>query len=129
MDPSYVEADMADLPLPFFERPDGSVGGSCCSTLERFARPPRAGGASEGSGGSSGLDSRTGILRFLDEPARVGGGGAGGLGGLEEAEPDESLADERVTLDDMRHCVLDDQLRRLAAGLGPRLVGVAALCR
>ena len=92
---------MADLPLPFFERAAEGAGESCCSTLVRLERPARVGGASGCSWGSSGLDSRAEALRFLVEPARAGGGGAGGFGGLLDEEPDESLADERVTLDDM----------------------------
>lgn len=92
---------MADLPLAFFERATGGAGGSCCSTLVRLERLGRAEGASSCSWGSSGLGSRAEALRFLVEPARAGGGGAGGLGGLLDDEPDESLAVERVTLDDM----------------------------
>lgn len=99
---------MADLPLPlaFFERPAGAAGGSCCSAFARFdlvVRVEGASGWSSGwSSGAAGLDSRT-ALRFLVEPARAGVGGAAvDWDGLEDAEPDESLADARVTLEDMR---------------------------
>jgi len=55
------------------------------------------------SGGSSGLDSRVAALRLRDEGGGRAGGGAGGFGGLAALEePAESLAEERVTLDDMR---------------------------
>lgn len=70
--------------------------------MVRLGRPPRAGGACVLSG-CSGLGSRAAALRLRE----VDGGGGFGVGsvaagGLEVAEPAESLAEERVTLDDMR---------------------------
>lgn len=94
---------MANLPLPFFERPVEATGGPCCSTLVRFERAERVGGGSEWSPGSSGLDSRADALRFRVEPARALAGGGGGCGGTAVEEADDCLADERVTLDDMRN--------------------------
>lgn len=72
----------------------------------RLARPPRAGGASAGSRSCSGLDSRAGSFRLREAAGGREGGGAGGFGGLALEEPAESLAEERVTLDDMRVCLL-----------------------
>ena len=69
----------------------------------RLARPPRVGRACVFSWGCSGLDSRAVGFRLRDE----GGGFDDGVTtgreeSLELAEPAESLAEERVTLDDMR---------------------------
>lgn len=55
------------------------------------------------SGGCSGLGSRAAALRLrVAAGGWRDGGGAGGFGGLALEEPAESLAEERVTLDDMR---------------------------
>jgi hypothetical protein len=71
----------------------------------RFARAPRADGTSAVPGDCSGEDSRGFALRFrvgaVDGRDEVGLGGEGGPA-LEE--PVDSLAEERVTLDDMRFC-------------------------
>lgn len=118
---SYPGADMADLPLPFLERAAGAAGGSGCSTLVRLGRVRRSvGGSGSRSSGCWGLGSRADALRFLDEPAR---GGAGVW--LEEGgdEPDGSLAEERVTLDDMRNWLIGGQLHGSRQTSAP--VGVA----
>jgi hypothetical protein len=53
--------------------------------------------------GCSGLVSRAAALRLREVEGGGGfGSAAGGVGGLALAEPAESLAEARVTLDDMR---------------------------
>lgn len=76
------------------------------STFVRLGWPPRAGVGCVLSG-CSGLASRAAALRLRE--VVVGGGfgvgsAAGGFGELRLAEAAESLAEERVTLDDMRIC-------------------------
>jgi hypothetical protein len=94
---------MAALPFDFLERVGAAADELSGSTLVRLARPSRVGGASPASLDCSGLVSTAAFLR-LREVAGVGrgGGGAGGFGGCSLEEPAEGLADERVTLDDMR---------------------------
>jgi len=97
--------DIADVALPFLKRVEaaraGDSGGSGTSILVRFERP-RDCGASTSSAGCSGLGSRVGALRFLETVDSGREGGAGGWAGVEFEEPAESLAEERVTLGDMR---------------------------
>lgn len=69
----------------------------------RLARPPRAEAASVGSEwGWSGLGSRAADFLLRDGGGGRVGVGAGAGGWCSLAEPDVRLADERVTLDDMR---------------------------
>lgn len=91
--------------MPFLKRVEaagaGDSRGSGTSILVRFERP-RDCGASTGSAGCSGVGSRAGALRFLETVDSGREGGAGGWAGIEFEEPAESLAEERVTLGDMR---------------------------
>ena len=91
--------------MPFLKRVEaagaGDSGGSGASILVRFERP-RDCGASVGCAGCWGLGSRAGALRFLETVDSGREGGAGGWAGVEFEEPAESLAEERVTLGDMR---------------------------
>lgn len=93
---------MAALPFAFLERVGAAADELSGSGLVRLARPLRGGGASSVWLGCSGLASMAVLLRLRDEAGGWGGGGAGGFGGFSLEEPAEGLADERVTLDDMR---------------------------
>lgn len=93
---------MAALPFDFLERA-GAADEFSGSTLVRLARAPRDVGACPASVGCSGLVSTAAFLRLRDVAGvGWGGGGAGVFGGCSLEEPAEGLADERVTLDDMR---------------------------
>lgn len=100
---TYPDADMAALPFAFLERFGGAVEELSGSTLVRLARPVRGSGVSPVSLGCSVLISTAALFR-LREVAGGGwdGGGIGWFGGFSLEVPAEGLADERVTLDDMR---------------------------
>lgn len=103
---------MAVDAFPFFlgfgaadERGGGSDADSAGSIFDRLVRRVAEDSVASGpADGCSGLASRADAFRFLDED--LGGGGAGVSGacwlGSEVDEPAESLAAERVTLEDMR---------------------------
>lgn len=95
---------MAALPFAFLERVGAAADELSGSTLARLARPLRVGGVSPGSLGCSGFDSAAPFFRLREVAGAEwgGGGGAGGFGGFSLEEPAGGLADERVTLDDMR---------------------------
>jgi hypothetical protein len=99
---------MAAVALPFFRvfgvagAGEGATSADSASTFVRLVR--RRDGASIAPAACSGLGSRATAFRFFEDVG--GGGGAGGfvVCGLvvELDEPAESLAAERVTLEDMR---------------------------
>lgn len=95
---------MAALPFAFLERVGAAADELSGSTLARLARPLRVDGVSLASLDCSGGFVSTAAFFLLREVAggEWGGGGAGGFGGFSLEEPAEGLADERVTLDDMR---------------------------
>lgn len=94
---------MAALPFAFFERVGAAADAVSGSALVRLARALRAGGTPSVSAGCSGLVSTAALFRLREVAGDGwGGGGAGGFGGFSLEEPAEGLADERVTLDDMR---------------------------
>jgi hypothetical protein len=95
---------MAALPFAFLDRDGAAADELSGSTLARLARPLRFGGVSTASLDCAGVvDSIADFFRLREVAgAEWGGGGAGGFGGFSLEEPAEGLADERVTLDDMR---------------------------
>jgi hypothetical protein len=109
---TYPAVDMAADAFPFFldfgaadERGGGPDTDSADSTFDRLIRRVDEDSVASGAAdGCSGLASRADAFRFLDED--FGGGGVGMVGacwlGSEVDEPAESLAAERVTLEDMR---------------------------
>jgi hypothetical protein len=116
---------MAVDAFPFFldfSGADGGGGGtdadSVGSTLERLVRRFDEDSVASGAADAcSGLASRTDAFRFLDDG--FGGGGAGAVGACwlvsgvwEVDEPAESLAAERVTLEDMRMRLTYREIRR-----------------
>lgn len=100
---TYPDDDIAALPFAFLE-PDGAAAEELSvSTLARLARALRGGGVSAASLDGAEFESTAGFFRLREVAgAEWGGGGAGGFGGFSLEEPAEGLADERVTLDDMR---------------------------
>jgi hypothetical protein len=100
---AYPDDDMAALPFAFLDRDGAAAEELSGSALARLARPLRVGGVSAASLDCAGVDSTAVFFRLREVAgAEWGGGGAGGFGGFSLEEPDEGLADERVTLDDMR---------------------------
>ena len=94
---------MAALPFAFFDRVGAAEEELSGSTLARLARPLRGAAVSPASGGGAGAFSTELFLRLrVAAGVEWGGGGAGGFGGFSLEEPAGGLADERVTLDDMR---------------------------
>ncbi len=96
---------MTAAALPFRRRGVGirGAGGSGSDTFCRLGR--RAGVVLAASGSATGLCSRAGALRFLDEGGgRVDGFTAGGAGAGVAGRSDEFAtcrADDRVLLEDM----------------------------
>lgn len=100
---TYPDVDMAALPFAFFDRVGSAAEELSGSTLARLARPLRGAAVSPASGGCAGVVSTELFLRLrVAAGVEWGGGGAVGFGGFSLEEPWEGLADERVTLDDMR---------------------------
>jgi len=107
---SYPALDMAAVPFTFLRRVDaagvGAGAGSGASTFVRFGR--RRAGVSADAGGCSGLGGSRAAAFLL----RAEGGGRAGTGAVGESvafelgEAAASLAEERVTLEDMRICLL-----------------------
>jgi hypothetical protein len=94
---------MVALPFAFLERDGAAADELSGSSLARLARPLRVGSVSAASLGCAGVDSTALFFRLREVAgAEWGGGGAVGFGGFSLEEPAEGLADERVTLDDMR---------------------------
>lgn len=94
---------MAALPFAFLDRVGAAAEELSGSTLARLARPLRGAAVSPASWDCVVFVSVVLFLR-LRAAAGVewGGGGAEGFGGFSLEEPEVGLADERVTLDDMR---------------------------
>lgn len=100
---TYPDDDMAALPFAFLDCDDAAAEELSGWTLARLARPLRIDGVSAVSLDCAGVDSTAVFFRLREGTgAEWGGGGAGGFGGFSLEEPAEGLADERVTLDDMR---------------------------
>lgn len=100
---TYPDDDMAALPFAFLDRDGAAADELSGSTLARLARPLRVSGVSAVSWDCAGVGSAAVFFRLREVAgAEWGGGGAGGFGGFSLEEPAEGLADERVTLDDMR---------------------------
>jgi hypothetical protein len=104
---TYPDDDMAALPFAFLDRAGAAAEELSGSTLARLARPLRGAAVSPASVGCAGGVSRELFLRLREAAGVEWGGGGGGargfwFGGFSLEEPVGGLADERVTLDDMR---------------------------